>query len=248
MQSHQHACSCRVPHVQAAPRAGSPGARAAAGCYILRPASFGIWEKITAFFDGAIKALGVQNVYFPLFVTEDSLNTEKEHVEGFAAEVRGPGRRRAAADVLLLMVDAGVPAAPDTLCLMCAPQSEVVARRARAMRTGARSHVSLHCCARPLMRGSAISVLVRPLGVLRCVVDGFKIKSFPNHCSWPCMLSLRHMQRTAPAPLAAPDSSPAGRAARGWAPAYPVVPCRTRAPDAQVAWVTKPRSVRRSRG
>lgn len=247
MQSHQHACSCRVPHVQAAPRAGSPGARAAAGCYILRPASFGIWEKITAFFDGAIKALGVQNVYFPLFVTEDSLNTEKEHVEGFAAEVRGPGRRRAAADALLLMVDAGVPAAPDTLCLMCAPQSEV-ARRARAMRTGARSHVSLHCCARPLMRGSAISVLVRPLGVLRCVVDGFKIKSFPNHCSWPCMLSLRHMQRTAPAPLAAPDSSPAGRAARGWAPAYPVVPCRTRAPDAQVAWVTKPRSVRRSRG
>lgn len=63
--------------------------RAAAGCYILRPASFGIWEKITAFFDGAIKQMGVQNAYFPLFVTEDSLNTEKDHVEGFAAEVRG---------------------------------------------------------------------------------------------------------------------------------------------------------------
>ncbi|CAL8472084.1 g11626 [Coccomyxa elongata] len=57
------------------------------GCYILRPNSFAIWEAITAFFDKGIKALGVQNAYFPLFVTEDALNTEKNHVEGFAAEV-----------------------------------------------------------------------------------------------------------------------------------------------------------------
>ncbi|KAK9836198.1 hypothetical protein WJX81_008140 [Elliptochloris bilobata] len=57
------------------------------GCYILRPASFGIWEKITAFFDGEIKKMGVQNACFPLFVTEERLNTEKDHVEGFAAEV-----------------------------------------------------------------------------------------------------------------------------------------------------------------
>lgn len=60
---------------------------ARAGCYILRPNSFAIWEAITAFFDGGIKALGVQNAYFPLFVTEAALNTEKDHVEGFAAEV-----------------------------------------------------------------------------------------------------------------------------------------------------------------
>ncbi len=58
-----------------------------AGCYILRPNSFSIWESITAFFDKGIKDLGVQNAYFPLFVTEDALNTEKDHVEGFAAEV-----------------------------------------------------------------------------------------------------------------------------------------------------------------
>eukprot|EP00884_Botryococcus_braunii_P010190 jgi/Botrbrau1/19172/Bobra.0077s0081.1 len=57
------------------------------GCYILRPWSFSIWEDITAFFDKGIKKLGVQNAYFPLFVTEDALNTEKDHVEGFAAEV-----------------------------------------------------------------------------------------------------------------------------------------------------------------
>jgi len=29
------------------------------GCYILRPASFFIWEQITAFFDCRIKQLGV---------------------------------------------------------------------------------------------------------------------------------------------------------------------------------------------
>ena len=29
----------------------------------------------------------MQNASFPLFVTEKALNTEKDHVEGFAAEV-----------------------------------------------------------------------------------------------------------------------------------------------------------------
>ncbi|KAJ9509570.1 hypothetical protein QJQ45_011218 [Haematococcus lacustris] len=57
------------------------------GCYILRPSAFAIWECITRFFDDAIKAMGVQNAYFPLFITEDVLNTEKDHVEGFAPEV-----------------------------------------------------------------------------------------------------------------------------------------------------------------
>ena len=31
--------------------------------------------------------MGVKNAYFPIFITEESLNTEKDHVEGFAAEV-----------------------------------------------------------------------------------------------------------------------------------------------------------------
>lgn len=39
------------------------------------------------FFDGEIKKLGVQNAYFPLFVPERALTKEKDHVEGFAAEV-----------------------------------------------------------------------------------------------------------------------------------------------------------------
>ena len=56
------------------------------GCYILRPWSFSLWEAITEFFDARIKKLGVQNCYFPMFVSEAKLNAEKEHVEGFAPE------------------------------------------------------------------------------------------------------------------------------------------------------------------
>jgi prolyl-tRNA synthetase len=31
----------------------------------------------------------MQNAYFPLFIPEDALTREKDHVEGFAPEVRG---------------------------------------------------------------------------------------------------------------------------------------------------------------
>lgn len=37
--------------------------------------------------DSRFKGLGVQNAYFPMFVTEQALNKEKEHVEGFSPEV-----------------------------------------------------------------------------------------------------------------------------------------------------------------
>lgn len=57
------------------------------GCYILRPGAYAMWEVVQSWFDGKIKQLGVQNAYFPLFITEDVLNTEKDHVEGFAPEV-----------------------------------------------------------------------------------------------------------------------------------------------------------------
>jgi len=57
------------------------------GCYILRPWSFSIWDTIKDWFDARIKGMGVQNSYFPLFVTEAALTKEKDHVEGFAAEV-----------------------------------------------------------------------------------------------------------------------------------------------------------------
>jgi prolyl-tRNA synthetase family I len=57
------------------------------GCYILRPWSYNIWEKITEFFDKLIKSVGVENAYFPMFVSQAALNKEASHVEGFAPEV-----------------------------------------------------------------------------------------------------------------------------------------------------------------
>ncbi len=57
------------------------------GCYILRPWSYAIWDAIRDFFDPKIKATGVQNAYFPLFVSKKRLETEEDHIEGFAAEV-----------------------------------------------------------------------------------------------------------------------------------------------------------------
>lgn len=58
------------------------------GCYIMRPWAYAIWEQIQEFFNIEIKKLGVQNAYFPLLVSEARLNAEKDHIEGFAPEVR----------------------------------------------------------------------------------------------------------------------------------------------------------------
>lgn len=57
------------------------------GCYILRPYSYEIWERVQQFLDKNIKAMGVKNCYFPMFVTKEKLEREKEHLEGFAPEV-----------------------------------------------------------------------------------------------------------------------------------------------------------------
>lgn len=57
------------------------------GCYILRPNSYAVWETIQDYFNTKIKALGVQNAYFPMFVSQKVLEKEKDHIEGFAPEV-----------------------------------------------------------------------------------------------------------------------------------------------------------------
>ncbi|GAA6059258.1 hypothetical protein JCM10212_006651 [Sporobolomyces blumeae] len=57
------------------------------GCYILKPWSYGIWQEIQTWFDRHIKALGVNNAYFPMFVSNTVLEREKDHIEGFAPEV-----------------------------------------------------------------------------------------------------------------------------------------------------------------
>lgn len=45
------------------------------GCYILRPWGYGIWERVQQFFDGLIKEHGVENAYFPMFVSKKALET-----------------------------------------------------------------------------------------------------------------------------------------------------------------------------
>ncbi|XP_077941016.1 bifunctional glutamate/proline--tRNA ligase isoform X2 [Gasterosteus aculeatus] len=57
------------------------------GCYVLRPWSYSIWEAIQAFFDREIRKLGVENCYFPMFVSQAALEKEKSHIEDFAPEV-----------------------------------------------------------------------------------------------------------------------------------------------------------------
>jgi len=57
------------------------------GCYILRPWSYKIWELIQEWFNPQIRKLDVENAYFPMFVSKDRLEKEKDHVEGFAPEV-----------------------------------------------------------------------------------------------------------------------------------------------------------------
>ena len=57
------------------------------GCYILRPWSYKIWELIQDWFNIQIRKLDVDNSYFPMFVSKDRLEKEKDHVEGFAPEV-----------------------------------------------------------------------------------------------------------------------------------------------------------------
>ncbi|XP_048353119.1 bifunctional glutamate/proline--tRNA ligase isoform X4 [Sphaerodactylus townsendi] len=57
------------------------------GCYILRPWAYAIWETIKEFFDTEIKKLGVENCYFPMFVSQAALEKEKTHIADFAPEV-----------------------------------------------------------------------------------------------------------------------------------------------------------------
>ena len=57
------------------------------GCYVLRPNSYAIWEKIQEYVNHTISKMGVKNAYFPLFVSKKALETEQSHIDGFAPEV-----------------------------------------------------------------------------------------------------------------------------------------------------------------
>ncbi|KAH9589336.1 Aminoacyl-tRNA synthetase [Trypanosoma melophagium] len=57
------------------------------GCYIMRPWSFFIWSRVQKFLGGRLEKMGVEDCYFPMFVSKNCLEREKDHVEGFAPEV-----------------------------------------------------------------------------------------------------------------------------------------------------------------
>lgn len=57
------------------------------GCYILRPWCFSIWKQIQSFLGQRFASIDVEDAYFPLFISQSALQTEKDHVEGFAPEV-----------------------------------------------------------------------------------------------------------------------------------------------------------------
>ncbi|HUR76786.1 MAG TPA: proline--tRNA ligase, partial [Acidimicrobiales bacterium] len=57
------------------------------GTMVIRPTAYAIWERIQAEVDFRIKRAGVDNAYFPLFIPEEYLTREAEHVEGFAPEL-----------------------------------------------------------------------------------------------------------------------------------------------------------------
>ena len=43
--------------------------------------------RFAEWFNRKIRAMGVQNAYFPMFVSSKVLEREKDHVEGFSPEV-----------------------------------------------------------------------------------------------------------------------------------------------------------------
>lgn len=76
------------------------------------------WSN-TGWFDERIKALGVENAYFPMFVSSRVLEREKDHIEGFAPEVAWVTRA--------WVVHAYSFALPDTyhICFMFSGKSEL---------------------------------------------------------------------------------------------------------------------------
>lgn len=57
------------------------------GCFVFRPPSYHMWEKIKGEVDKRFKEIGIKNAYFPLFIPEKLLEKEAEHFEGFNPEV-----------------------------------------------------------------------------------------------------------------------------------------------------------------
>ncbi len=56
------------------------------GCMVIKPHGYALWENIQRTLDDKIKAVGVQNAYFPLLIPLSFISREAEHIDGFAKE------------------------------------------------------------------------------------------------------------------------------------------------------------------
>ncbi|MEM4247223.1 MAG: proline--tRNA ligase [Candidatus Woesearchaeota archaeon] len=74
-------------YTQVIQRAGLIEYTDVSGCMIIRPYAYAMWERFQEWFNARIKAMGVSNAYFPLFIPEKLFMKETKHVEGFSPEV-----------------------------------------------------------------------------------------------------------------------------------------------------------------
>ena len=70
--------------ISAADLAEESGVR---GCMVIKPWGYGIWERVQRLMDDRIKAAGISNAYFPLFIPLANFEREADHVDGFAKEM-----------------------------------------------------------------------------------------------------------------------------------------------------------------
>jgi prolyl-tRNA synthetase len=97
------------------------------GCMVIRPWGYGIWERIQKLMDARIKAAGVENCYFPLFIPLSFFAEEADHVEGFAKEMAVVTHHR------LRSIDGKLQPDPDSKLeepLVVRPTSETVIGKA----------------------------------------------------------------------------------------------------------------------
>lgn len=57
------------------------------GAMVIRPYGYAVWERVQRIMDGYMKAAGLENAYFPMFIPHSLLEKEKAHVEGFSPEL-----------------------------------------------------------------------------------------------------------------------------------------------------------------
>ena len=107
--------------ISAADMAEESGVR---GCMVIKPWGYGIWERMQRLLDDRIKAAGVQNAYFPLFIPLSNFEREAAHVDGFAKEMAVVTHHR-----LIAGPDGGLIPDPDAKLeepLVVRPTSETI--------------------------------------------------------------------------------------------------------------------------